>query len=172
MARVIVFALIAALLAIPGASEPALAAKPRCDGQKATIVGTAKSQTMFGTKRDDVIVAKGGVDRIFGEGGDDVIRAGPGNDVVDGGAGRDRIFGAFGNDELKGGSGKDLLDGSSGEDACYPAAGGDRVMRCEEAGYREGRPSVSPANVAAGAPIVFATSSSRTSASRGPGPPR
>lgn len=153
MARVFAFALIVALLAIPGASEPAMAAKPRCDGLKATIVGSGKSQTMFGTKRDDVIVAKGGVDRIFGEGGDDVICAGPGNDVVDGGAGRDRIFGAYGNDELKGGSGKDLLDGSDGEDACYPAAGGDRVVRCEEADLKV--TIVSPASVVAGAPIVF-----------------
>ena len=153
MARVIAVALIATLLAIPGVSEPVMAAKPRCDGLKATIVGSDKSQTMFGTKRDDVIVAKGGVDRIFGEGGDDVICAGPGNDVVDGGVGRDRIFGAYGNDELKGGSGKDLLDGSDGQDACYPAAGGDRVVRCEEADLKV--TIVSPASVAAGTPIVF-----------------
>ena len=153
MARIIAVALIAALLAIPGASGTAVAAKPRCDGLKATIVGSDKSQTMFGTKQDDVIMAKGGVDRIFGMGGDDVICAGPGNDVVDGGAGRDRIFGAYGNDELKGGSGKDLLDGSDGEDACYPAAGGDRVVRCEEADLKV--TIVSPASVAAGVPIVF-----------------
>jgi hypothetical protein len=153
LARVIVFALIAALLAIPGVGEPVQAAKPRCDGLKATIVGSDKSQTMFGTKRDDVIVAKGGVDRIFGEGGDDIICAGPGNDVVDGGAGRDRIFGAYGNDELKGGRGKDVLDGGDGEDACYPAAGGDRVRRCEEADLKV--TIVSPTSVPASAPIVF-----------------
>lgn len=153
MSRIIAVALIAALLAVPGASGTAVAAKPRCDGLKATIVGTDKSQTMFGTKGDDVIVAKGGNDRIFGMGGDDVICAGPGNDIVDGGAGRDRIFGGNGNDELKGGSGKDLLDGGEGRDACYPAAGGDRVVRCEEADLRV--TIVSPASVAAGAPIVF-----------------
>lgn len=152
MSRVIVLAVTVALLAIPSVgSSRAVAAKPRCDGQKATMVGSDKSQTMFGTKGDDVIVARGGVDRIFAGAGDDVICAGPGNDIVDGGAGRDRIFGEAGNDEIKGARGKDLLDGGIGEDACYPAAGGDRVLRCEEADLAV---TISaPARVADGAPI-------------------
>ena len=103
MARIIAVALVAALLAIPGASGPTLAAKPRCDGLKATIVGTDKSQVMQGTAKADVIVAKGGSDRIFSGGGDDVICAGTGNDLIDAGSGKDRVFGGNGNDELKGG---------------------------------------------------------------------
>ncbi|HZW02127.1 MAG TPA: calcium-binding protein [Candidatus Deferrimicrobium sp.] len=153
MARVIVFALIAALLAIPGVSSTAMAAKPRCDGQKATIVGTDKSQVMQGTPRRDVIVAKGGSDRIFSGGGDDVICAGTGNDLIDAGNGKDRIFGGNGNDELKGGAGRDLLDGGDGQDGCYPAAGGDRVVRCEESDLSVS--IISPVNVAGDAPIAF-----------------
>lgn len=154
MARVIVFALIAALLAIPGVSSTAMAAKPRCDGQKATMVGTAKSQVMQGTPRRDVIVAKGGSDRIFSGGGDDVICAGTGNDLIDAGNGKDRIFGGTGNDELKGGAGRDLLDGGEGLDGCYPSAGGDRVIHCEETDLSVS--IIAPASVAEGAPIAFA----------------
>lgn len=153
MARVIVFALIAALLAIPGVSSTAMAAKPRCDGQKATMVGTAKSQVMQGTPRRDVIVAKGGSDRIFSGGGDDVICAGTGNDLIDAGNGKDRVFGGSGNDTLKGGPGKDLLDGDDGRDGCYPSAGGDRVVRCEESDLSVS--IISPASVAGDAPIAF-----------------
>ncbi len=153
MARVIVFALIAALLAIPGVSSTAMAAKPRCDGQKATMVGTAKSQVMQGTPGRDVIVAKGGSDRIFSGGGDDVICAGTGNDLIDAGNGKDRIFGGTGNDELKGGAGRDLLDGGEGQDGCYPAAGGDRVVRCEESDVSVS--IIAPASAAKDAPIDF-----------------
>ena len=153
MARVIVFALIAALLAIPGASDTAMAAKPRCDGEKATMVGTAKSQVMQGTPRRDVIVAKGGSDRIFSGGGDDVICAGTGNDLIDAGSGKDRIFGGSGNDTLKGGPGRDLIDGDDGQDGCYPSAGGDRVVRCEEADLSVS--IISPVSVAGDAPIAF-----------------
>ncbi len=154
MARIIAVALVLALLAMPGASGPAVAAKPRCDGFKATIVGTDKSQVMQGTAKDDVIVAKGGSDRIFSGGGDDVICAGTGNDLIDAGSGKDRVFGGNGNDELKGGAGRDLLDGGEGLDGCYPSAGGDRVVRCEETDLSVS--IIAPASVAGAAPIAFA----------------
>jgi Ca2+-binding RTX toxin-like protein len=153
VARIIAVALVAALLAIPGASGPAMAAKPRCDGLKATIVGTDKSQVIQGTARGDVIVAKGGSDRIFSGGGDDVICAGTGNDLIDAGDGKDRVFGGNGNDELKGGSGRDLLDGGDGLDGCYPSAGGDRVVRCEESDLSVN--IIAPASVAKDAPFAF-----------------
>ena len=153
MARIIAVALVAALLAIPGASGPTLAAKPRCDGLKATIVGTDKSQVMQGTAKADVIVAKGGSDRIFSGGGDDVICAGTGNDLIDAGSGKDRVFGGNGNDELKGGFGRDLLDGGDGLDGCYPSAGGDRVVRCEESDLSVN--IIAPASVAKDAPFAF-----------------
>jgi Ca2+-binding RTX toxin-like protein len=153
LARVIAFALIAALLAIPAVSSTAMAAKPRCDGQKATMVGTAKSQVMQGTPRRDVIVAKGGSDRIFSGGGDDVICAGTGNDLIDAGSGKDRVFGGSGNDTLKGGPGRDLLDGDDGRDGCYPSAGGDRVVGCEESDLSVS--IIGPASVTGDAPIAF-----------------
>jgi Ca2+-binding RTX toxin-like protein len=122
-----------ASLGVPGTISPVAAAKVRCAGFEATKVGTDKSQVIRGTPRRDVIVAKGGNDRIFSYGGDDIICAGPGNDHIDAGAGRDRVFGGSGNDTLKGGAGRDLLDGGPGDDGCYPAAGGDRLVGCEDA---------------------------------------
>jgi len=154
MTRLVVLALTFALLAIPSASSTALAGKPpKCDGLRATKVGTDRSQVIHGSERDDVIVARGGSDRIFSGAGDDVICAGSGNDIIDAGSGKDRVLGGFGNDTLKGGPGKDFLDGGSGRDGCYPAAGGDKLKACEGADLEV--TILGPTSVADGDPIDF-----------------
>lgn len=83
------------VLAVPATATavPAVAAAPTCQGLRATIVGTARANTITGTDRRDVIVAGAGNDRVNGGGGDDVICAGDGADVVLGGAGDDRLYG-------------------------------------------------------------------------------
>jgi len=109
-----------------GSSKPG-GAIPRCDGHKATIVGTNRSDKLKGTKKADVIVGLGGNDRIDGGGGNDIICAGDGNDVVTGGAGNDRIEGGNGNDTLSGGAGNDVLDGQAGNDKLSGGAGKDTL---------------------------------------------
>lgn len=102
--------------------------RPRCGGRSATIVGTAKRDTLRGTARADVIVALGGNDVITGAGGKDVICSGSGNDRIDGGAGIDRLDGGSGADTLRGGSGDDHLAGGSGTDVLRGQAGKDRLV--------------------------------------------
>ncbi len=86
---------------IPSAS----AAAPRCDGVRATIVGTNRADVIVGTDRKDVIVGLGGSDTIRGRDRGDLICAGSGNDVVKGGDGIDVLFGEGGDDRLIGGVG-------------------------------------------------------------------
>ena len=62
---------------------PAAEAKPKCKGQKATIVGTEGDDVLGGKGGSDVIVAKGGNDQIFSGEGDDMVCAGDGDDLVD-----------------------------------------------------------------------------------------
>ena len=88
-----------------GAGRPA--ARPKCGGRTATIVGTSKRDRLRGTRRRDVIVAGAGNDRVSGGRGNDVICGGAGNDRLDGGTGRDRISGGRGRDACLGGSGRD-----------------------------------------------------------------
>ncbi len=77
------------------------AAAAMCQGERATIVGTA---------------------------GDDVLRGGPGRDVISGLAGQDRISGLAGNDVLCGGDGADLLDGGAGDDRLDGGRGGVQLV--------------------------------------------
>ena len=145
--------LLAGALAIAAASPAAAAidvpvastsAKPKCFGKTATIVGTARSEKgrkkLVGTRKADVIVAKGGADDIRGGAGRDLICAGSGNDRVDGGAGKDRIEGGggkdrlkggAGDDEIKGGAGDDTVDGGAGTDMCTGGGGRNTLRRCE-----------------------------------------
>lgn len=138
-----------ASLAAATVAAPTVAAKPKCMGLAATIVGTNGPDRIVGTARRDVIVAKGGADRIFGRGGNDIICGGPGNDrlvgqggldKLIGGAGADRAFGGPGPDRLFGGpgpdflagqAGNDVLDGGIGVDTCYQGLGIGPVVRCE-----------------------------------------
>src|SRR5438045_9418177 len=86
------------ILSLPGTSSGRTEAT--CFGSHATIVGNAKSNTLRGTPRADVIVALGGNDKIFGLGGNDKICAGSGNDKIYGGGGNDRIDAGPGNDTV------------------------------------------------------------------------
>ena len=101
----------AALLAV---ASPADAARAKCGDKRATIVGTAGEDTLNGTRKDDVIAARGGIDRVFGKGGDDTICAGGGGDFIFGGGGIDKILAQGGNDIMTGEGGKDTLAGGSG----------------------------------------------------------
>ena len=133
----------AALLATMTAATvaaPASAAKPKCAGKTATIVGTAKGEVIRGTRKADVIVARGGNDRIYGRGGNDTICGGAGNDRVVGGGGRDvllgqngrdRLYGGPGRDRLLGGQANDYLNGGTGNDACLQGSGSGAWLNCE-----------------------------------------
>jgi Ca2+-binding RTX toxin-like protein len=99
------------LVALPAvAAEPADAA--RCLGQRATIFGSKNANRIKGTKRRDVIAARGGNDVI--------ILGGHGNsggrDVVCAGRGRDRVIGSDTKEKLIGGRGSDYLEGDLGND--------------------------------------------------------
>lgn len=80
-----------------------------CEGEKATLVGTAGADIIARTPGRDVIVGRGGADRITSGGGNDVVCAGSGDDVVSAGTGNDVVFGERGDDALNGQGGKDIL---------------------------------------------------------------
>lgn len=98
----------------------------KCNGLKATLVGTPGKDTLRGTKKKDVIAAGAGNDKvsglagkdvICGEGGRDKLGGGPDADVLLGGPGRDTLEGAGGPDSLIGGPGVDALLGGPGKDS-------------------------------------------------------
>ena len=99
----------AVTIAVVAISAPNSAPVPlpvlTCDGELATIVGTAGPDEIDGTPGDDVIVGLAGDDRIDGGGGHDVICGSGGNDRLDGGAGSDSLYGGHGDDRLSGGPG-------------------------------------------------------------------
>ena len=95
---------------------------PRCQGLRATIVGTDKSDMLIGTGGDDVIVGLDGNDFIDGRGGNDTICGGPGND---------RLSGGSGDDSISGGGGDDGIDGGPGNDVCNGGASTDTLVICE-----------------------------------------
>jgi uncharacterized delta-60 repeat protein len=126
----------------------------RCQGKRATIVGTSGRDVLRGTGRRDVIAGLGGQDRIIARGGNDIVcgnggndriylhggndkasggagadllAGGPGNDVLRGNGGRDRLLGAAGNDRLFGGGGNDVMLGAKGRDFLRGGGGRDRV---------------------------------------------
>lgn len=88
---------------------PRRSAVVRCDGRRATIVGTHGRDSLRGTSRRDVIAALGGRDTIRSLGGNDLVCAGRGGDRVHGGRGRDRVLGGPGRDTCRGGPGRDRL---------------------------------------------------------------
>jgi len=65
--------------------------RTRCQGKRATIVGTQGPDEITGTPRRDVIAALGGNDTVRGLSGADLICGGKGHDKLLGGPGRDRI---------------------------------------------------------------------------------
>lgn len=117
--------LLAGALGVPRAAgaDPVL-----CQGEVATLVGTAGPDVLIGTPQRDVIAGLGGDDRIEGLDGDDLICAGPGRDVVFGGPGDDRIFGEAGADFLYGEAGDDYLSGGGGDDVLEGGLGSDQLL--------------------------------------------
>ncbi|MGH2807062.1 MAG: calcium-binding protein [Actinomycetota bacterium] len=101
-------------IALVAVAAPAQAAV-RCGGKRATIVGrNGNDANLRGTRRADVIAARGGIDTINGLGGSDIICAGPGGDFIFGGGGNDRILGQGGDDVMTGEAGGDSLVGGKG----------------------------------------------------------
>jgi Ca2+-binding RTX toxin-like protein len=92
------------------------AARPRCFGRAATIVGTRRSDRIRGTRRADVIVGGPGADRIIGLGGGDLVCGSGGADYVVPGGGSDRVDGGTGPDTLAVSAGRDRLAGGRGSD--------------------------------------------------------
>ena len=93
LSLVTAFAATAVALPLLALGGPVHAAAPTCMGEKATIVGNAKANTLQGTAKRDVIVGGGGNDRIYGGGGNDLICGGGGADRIYGGPDDDRIYG-------------------------------------------------------------------------------
>lgn len=91
----------------------------KCNGLKATIMGTIRSDSIKGTKGRDVIAALGGDDKVESLGG---------KDVVCGEAGRDRLGGGPDADVLLGGPGKDVLKGAGGPDRMVGGPGSDQLL--------------------------------------------
>lgn len=109
----ILILLTVAWLVLPG--DNALA--QTCDGQAATIIGTAGDDDLQGTPGDDIIVGLGGNDRIDGRAGNDLICGGDGDDDLIGSDDDDQLFGDAGNDVLAGDAGVDACDGGTGVDS-------------------------------------------------------
>jgi Ca2+-binding RTX toxin-like protein len=164
----VAFVVCAAMVALPGNPAASKGKKQSCFGKKATIIGPntladrpdgvieprAKINTIFGTRRSDVIVGTPGEDHVFGYGGDDLICAKggrdqitadelmggpiggkrPGNDRINGGGGADLIVGGtgvqsedVGDDELLGGGGDDHIEADDGNDEIEGGGGNDAL---------------------------------------------
>lgn len=103
----------------------------KCDGVRATIVGTPGDDVLRGTSGADVFQGRGGDDVIHAGLGDDVACGGGGSDELFGGDGGDRLFGQAGDDALQGGDGMDLLDGAAGLDVGNGGPADDVCRRIE-----------------------------------------
>ena len=111
----------AALTPLAALGAPVQAAAPTCGGVKATIVGNDRANSITGTPKRDVIVARGGNDTIRGLDGNDLICGGEGADTIVGGPGNDKLWGEadlvrldqFGRVVKKG----DTITGGEGDDA-------------------------------------------------------
>jgi|GEM_PF-3551471 len=99
----------------------------RCQGKRATIVGSNGPEKLTGTTGADVIAGLGGNDTIAGLGGADTICGGRGADVVHGGAGADLIDGGGGGDTLYGDGGNDQIFGRAHIDRVYGGGGADTL---------------------------------------------
>ncbi|MGH7791527.1 MAG: calcium-binding protein, partial [Thermodesulfobacteriota bacterium] len=87
-----------------------------CNGQVATIVGTAGDDVINGTAGPDVIHGLGGNDTIDGIDSGDLICGGEGDDILIGSKGNDVLLGEAGNDDLRGGADNDTVNGGNGND--------------------------------------------------------
>ncbi len=135
--RALAIVVATSLITVTLLALPATAAKPRCYGEKTTIVGTAGADVLVGTSKRDVIAGLDGKDTIKGLDGKDLLCGGPGADQIFGGKGQDLMFGDQGDDRLVGGKkaynqivpgpGDDYVDGGSNP-------GGDEVIYLDATG--------------------------------------
>ena len=128
-------------LAVGGAtllvtSSSAGAGSRTCLGRKATIVGTASGDNIYGTNGTDVIVGGRGNDQIHGLGGDDFICGEGGRDIITGGSGDDELSGDSGADPIFGGSGDDTLIGGDQADELHGGGGDDYMQGDAFTNYR------------------------------------
>lgn len=90
--------------------------------------GTARADTIRGSRYFDIINGNGGNDRLYGLGGNDKISGENGNDTIYGGAGNDFILGGPGNDRIYGGPGNDTIIPGNGRDWVDCGPGDDTVQ--------------------------------------------
>ena len=100
------------------------------DGNDGDLVGTPRSDIIFGLNGNDTIEGLGGDDKLCAGEGEDAVSGGVGDDRLYGGADADRLAGGDGADTLIGFKGDDSLDGGDGTDVC-PSDAGDRATACE-----------------------------------------
>ncbi|HET9198805.1 MAG TPA: beta-propeller fold lactonase family protein [Solirubrobacterales bacterium] len=118
-----------------GSSQPPAGILPvsgpagKCNGLKATIVGTGGKDSLKGTGRRDVIAAGAGDDKVRGLGGNDVVCGEGGKDDLDGGAGGDTLLGGPGKDTLRGAGGADRMQGGPGTDTLIGGPGKDSAKQ-------------------------------------------
>src|SRR4051812_18555104 len=129
LAAGLVVAVILGALFLAGSSVGA--GSRMCLDRKATIVGTADSDVIYGTNGTDVIVGGKGRDQIHGLGGDDFICGEGGADIVTSGSGDDELSGGQGGDALFGGSGDDFLIGGDQPDVLHGGSGDDYLQADE-----------------------------------------
>jgi Ca2+-binding RTX toxin-like protein len=100
------------------------------------LVGTDKSETIYGLEMDDVLSGSDGDDTLHGGAGDDTLNGDEhkdwlfgdaGNDTLYGGNGSDSLNGGADNDTLHGGEGNDALGGDDGDDYLYGDNGNDGI---------------------------------------------
>jgi hypothetical protein len=113
-----------------GGTKPPPGSNFKCNGKKATLIGTSGKDTIKGTGKRDVIVAFGGNDKVNGLGGNDVLCGNGGRDSLKGGKGRDVLVGGPGADKLVGGASGDKLLGQGGADFCNGGPGNDVEASC------------------------------------------
>lgn len=84
--------------------------------------GTAKSDTMRGSRADD---------RMSGRGNRDVMKGNMGSDKMSGGQGADRMSGGYVMDKLDGGTGNDFLNGGHANGTINGGPGNDTVFAAD-----------------------------------------
>jgi Ca2+-binding RTX toxin-like protein len=115
--------------------------------------GTAGSDLITGSVKDEYFDLQAGDDTVYAGGGDDIVVAGSGNDTVYGGSGADQLKGDAGNDKLDGGADTDTaiyagnkadyaisFDAASGSYTVASAAeGSDTLTSVEYAQFADGK---------------------------------
>ena len=108
-------------------AQASAGAASTCQGQTATIVGTAGDDTLTGGPGNDVVALLSGDDFFDGQGGNDVVCGDSGADFLVGGAGDDTLDGGSGNDQVRGDffSAAGDAAGDGGNDTLIGGPGGD-----------------------------------------------